>query len=103
VVAKTKGPELIRLRLLDHPAWAITVNGKPVKTKRTLSYKAVVVPVPAGESRIEARFARTEDRIIGDWAAVLSALTAIFLMSYPRRSLVQAVPPVYQAKTSTEH
>jgi len=54
-----------RLKLLQYPAWVVSVNGKAVPLHRTVSYDAVVVAVPSGESRIEARFTRTLDRTIG--------------------------------------
>jgi hypothetical protein len=85
VIAKTKEPALIRLRVLHHPAWSVTVNGKPVKTTRTISYNAITVPVPAGESRIEAQFTRTKDRVVGGAISVLSALAALVIAWMPKR------------------
>jgi len=84
-IAKTKEPALIRLRLLHHPGWCVTVNGKPVKTMRTVSYNAILVPVPAGESRIEAHFIRTKDRVIGGTVSILSALAALVIAWLPKR------------------
>lgn len=83
VVTKTKGPAVIRLRLLHYPAWTITVNGNPVKTRRTISYNAILVPISAGESRIEAHFVRTPDRAIGGCISVLSLLGAALLFGWP--------------------
>jgi hypothetical protein len=87
VIVKAEKPAVIRLRLLHHPAWVVAVNGKTVKTRRTVSYNAILVPVPAGDSWIEAKFTRTTDRTIGDWVSALAVFTTIFLGRYPRRRL----------------
>jgi hypothetical protein len=79
-LVKTMRPARIRLRLLHYPAWLVSVNGKPAQTHRTVSYDAVVVAVPAGESRIEAHFTRTADRAIGDCISLISVLAAGFLI-----------------------
>ena len=83
VVAETRGPAVVRLRLLHYPAWTITVNGNPVKTRRTVSYNAILVPVSAGESRIEARFTLTPDRAIGTCVSAVSFLGAALLFAWP--------------------
>jgi len=85
IVAKTTQPSVVRLRLLHHPAWTVTLNGKPVKTSRTISYNAILVPLPAGESRIEAHFTRTSDRTIGGITSILAIGAACLLAWYPVR------------------
>jgi hypothetical protein len=85
VVVRTRRPALVGLRLLHHPAWAVSLNGKPAKTSRTNSYDAIVVPVLAGESRIEARFTRTPDRTIGGWISIASLLLSGLLAGWPFR------------------
>ena len=84
VVVKSAAPATIRLRLLHYPAWLITINGTPSPSHRTVSYDAVVVVVPAGESRIEAHFTRTGDRAIGGAMSLLSSFTILYLL-IPRR------------------
>ncbi len=84
VVVKTKQPAIVRLRLLHYPAWIVTVNGNPVKTRRTVSYNAILIPISPGESRIEAHFTRTPDRTIGGWITIASALGAV-LVAWPFR------------------
>jgi hypothetical protein len=76
VAVRSSQPSNVALRLLHHPAWQVTLNGKPVKTSRTVSYDGIVIPIPAGESRIEARFARTADRTIGGCVTLLSLFIA---------------------------
>ena len=76
VVVRSSQPSNVNLRLLHHPAWQVALDGKLVKTLRTVSYDGIVVPIPAGESRIEARFVRTIDRTIGGGVTLVSLLVA---------------------------
>lgn len=85
VIVKTGQPAIVRLRLLHYPAWSVMVNGKPAKTGRTASYDAMLVPIPSGESRIEARFIQTKDRTVGGTISVLSALAALVIAWRPKR------------------
>jgi hypothetical protein len=84
VLVRTEKAAAVRLRLLHHPAWQVTLNGKPVKTARTEIYDAIVVPVSAGESKIEARFTQTLDRKIGGWFSGISVLGAA-LLAWPSK------------------
>jgi len=87
VTVRLAAPARIRLKLLQYPAWAVSVNGKAVPLHRTVSYDAVVVTVPSGESRIEARFTRTLDRTIGGCISLVSGLGAgILLWTSKRRT-----------------
>ena len=79
VVVRAGEAASVRLKLLHHPAWQVTVNGKPVQTERTEIYNAFLVPVNAGESRIEAHFTQTFDRKIGGWLSGISVLGAALL------------------------
>jgi hypothetical protein len=88
VLVKTVQPVKIRLRLLHHPAWSVRVNGRSVPLERTVSYDAIVVPVPMGESRIEAQFTRTKDRTTGGTISVLSALAAVLMGWTPKRKQI---------------
>ncbi|PYT56932.1 MAG: hypothetical protein DMG46_15925 [Acidobacteria bacterium] len=83
VVVRSKQPAIVRLRLLHHAAWIVTLNGKLAKTRRTVSYNAILVPIPAGESHIEAHFTRTVDRTIGGWTSLASLLGASLLVTWP--------------------
>ena len=85
VTVKLGAPTRIRLKLLRYPAWAVSVNGKAVPLQRTVSYDAVVVAVPSGDSRIEARFTRTLDRIIGGCISLVSGLAAGMLLWMSKR------------------
>jgi len=90
IVVRTDRSAFVRLRLLHYPAWQVSVNDKLVKTGRTPSYSAVLVAVAAGESRIEARFAQTQDRTIGGWISLASFLGIAGLILPFRKSALKA-------------
>jgi len=85
VTARLAAPARIRLKLLQYPAWVVRVNGKAVPLQRTVSYDAVIVAVPSGDSRIEARFTRTLDRTIGGYISLVSGLGAGMLLRTSKR------------------
>lgn len=68
-------PVRAALRLLSYPAWAIQVNGMRSEAAADPETEQIIVPVPAGESRVEIRLARTADRTIG------GALTGIAVLA----------------------
>jgi hypothetical protein len=77
-VAAPRAEDLI-LNLRDYPAWRISLNGAvdPVRERRNDGL--IAVPVPAGTSAIDIRYAHTRDETIGN-ATSLFAL-ALFLIA----------------------
>jgi len=75
----------IAVRLLDYPAWHVSVNGKLMKPGHGAETSHMIVPVAAGESRIEIIFARTWDRTIGGWVSILTACGLIGLGWWNRK------------------
>lgn len=67
----TREPARIALRLLDYPAWQISVNGQRVAAVHPSGTRQMVVPVSSGESRIAIEFTRTADRTIGGWLSLV--------------------------------
>ena len=67
-------PALLCLRLMNYPAWRVEVNSKATTPQRFAEWNAMVVSVPAGESRVRVRFTRTPDRVIGSGLSVVSIL-----------------------------
>lgn len=81
---ETRARVKLALRLLDYPAWRVEVNGAPVQPGHPDRTKQMIVPLPAGESRISVRFTHTPDRTAG---VVMSALSLLlFLILCYRRS-----------------
>ncbi len=76
----------VALRLLNYPAWQVTVNGKPVTPEKPDDLDQMLVPIDAGKSEIEVRFVRTPDQTAGIALSILSMLVATGLLA-PRKSL----------------
>ena len=75
----------VAIRLVDYPAWQLRINGSETVVEHAPGTAQMIVPVPAGESRIEIQFTRTLDRTIGGWVSVLSLACAAGLVIPPRR------------------
>ena len=78
-------PSRAALRLLNYPAWHVTLNRRTVTPQRPESSGQMIIPIPAGESRIEARLVRTADRQIGG-ALSAASLLALFVIAWTSRS-----------------
>ena len=69
-------PVWAAVRLLNYPAWQVGVNGRLAKAESDPRTAQMLVPLPAGRSRVEIRFARTADRTAG---AALSGAAVLLL------------------------
>lgn len=78
------GQARIALRLLNYPAWRVQVNGRAVVPQRMDDFDQMVVPVQAGESEIQVRFARTTDRTLGGAISMIGVF-AVALMVWGNR------------------
>ena len=79
----TREPSVLKLRLLDYPAWRVQVNGAVVVPEQTGETAKITVPLPAGSSDVMVRFIRTPDRTIG--ALISGASVWIALLLFTRR------------------
>lgn len=77
-------PARVALRLLNYPAWQLSVNGKSVVPERPDNINQMIVPIGAGKSEIRVRFARTLDRKAGVALSVLSILIGFGLLGSRR-------------------
>lgn len=75
----------IAVRLLDYPAWQVSLNGNLMKPRHGAETKQMILPVAAGESRIEITFARTWDRTLGGWVSILTACGLMGLGLWSRK------------------
>jgi hypothetical protein len=76
---QTTQPARLALRLLNYPAWHVEVNGNPIQPQHAEDTGQMIVAIPAGESRVTVRFARTPDRTVGATLSILSFLLGGFL------------------------
>ena len=80
---KAHGPLRLALRLINYPAWRVEVNGREIVPERADDYDQMIVPLGAGESRVQVHFTRTQDRTLGGVITAASLLAAMFLMRRP--------------------
>ncbi len=85
VRVNSRVPLQVSLRVLIYPAWNVEVNGIAVTPERPEDSGQMIVPVPAGESRISVRFLRTKDRTFGGVLSVASLAAALILLYWPKR------------------
>ncbi len=73
------------VRLLNYPAWRIRVNGVPVESESDPDTAQMIVPLPAGRSRVEVRLVRTADRTVGGALSGVAALLLIAMAGFGSR------------------
>jgi 6-pyruvoyl-tetrahydropterin synthase related domain len=76
-------PVRIALRLLNYPAWRVTVNGKRIEPGREDEINRMVLDLPAGNSEVGFRFETTKDRMVGWIISLVSVLAAAYLAFWP--------------------
>lgn len=76
----SREPFFLGIRLLNYPAWRVEVNGTKVTPRGGEDYNQMIVPLPAGESRLRVRFVRTWDRTLGGLLSLAGALVAAWLL-----------------------
>ena len=67
-------PGQLVLRLFNYPAWRVEVNGRLESTATRDVTGQMLVPIQAGESRVEITFVRTWDRTTGGIVSLFAAL-----------------------------
>jgi hypothetical protein len=82
----TAVPARVVVRLLNYPAWNVRVNGVAIAPGADPKTDQMLVPIPAGKSMVEIRFARTIDRTIGAAVSGLAALAISGLLYLEWRS-----------------
>jgi hypothetical protein len=85
----TREPSLLKLRLLDYPAWRLEVNDSIVVPEHPGETAQITVPLAAGSSHVLVRFIRTPDRTIG--AVMSAACVLLALLLFKRRATAR--PP----------
>jgi hypothetical protein len=69
-------PGQLVIRLFNYPAWRVEVNGQVVMARTRAVTGQMLIPLQAGENRVQLKFTRTWDRTAG---ACISAFTLLCL------------------------
>ena len=85
VDVQTKNPAVVALRLLNYPAWQVTVNGSVIQPDHANGMQQMLVPVSGGASEIDIRWVRTPDRLIGILISVCALLVWLALLVLQRQ------------------
>ena len=76
----TQAPGFAVLRLMDYPAWQVSVDGASVSNRSDRDDGLMTIPVPAGTSRVAINYAATADLWWGRGLSVASLLTLLTLV-----------------------
>lgn len=83
-------PGKLALRLLNYPAWRVTLNGAGASAERPKGSGQMIISIPAGESELHVDFSRTADRAIGGWISIASFAGSIFVLFRKRHARATA-------------
>ena len=76
VHAAAPHPGFLILRLREYPAWAVTVNGKPVLSRPARQDGLMAIPIPAGPVALAVDWTTTPDVLIGRWISLVALVLA---------------------------
>jgi len=86
-------PLLLKLRLVNYPAWQANINGKIVPIQTDAGSGQMLVTVPAAFSRVEIDFGRTLDRTLGIVISLVTVFGIFPLLFWLRRRELREVGP----------
>ncbi|HEV3483415.1 MAG TPA: 6-pyruvoyl-tetrahydropterin synthase-related protein [Candidatus Acidoferrales bacterium] len=78
-------PVTLALRLVDYPSWEVQVDAKRARTTAPPATSQILVPLAAGDHRVDVRFRRTWDRSTGDAISGLAVALLGFTWVFHRR------------------
>jgi 6-pyruvoyl-tetrahydropterin synthase related domain len=90
LVVYSPWPVTAALRLLNYPAWRVEVNGKAACTASSEHTRQMLVPLPAGTSRLQLSFVATPDRLWSDAVSAVALLALLAGMLASRRRSAKA-------------
>lgn len=81
LTAIASAPGNLMVRLFNYPSWKVTVNGRPIPTQSFARTGQMIVPINAGENRIEIQFVEGWDRKAGGLVSIcaLAIVTLLFV------------------------
>jgi hypothetical protein len=71
--------------LFNYPAWTVEINGRAVRAGTVEVTGQMIVPVAAGENRVQLTFTRTPDRIVGELLSLATGLLVLGWMFFGNR------------------
>jgi hypothetical protein len=84
--AESATPVTLALRIADYPSWECQVDASGVRVAARPATSQILVPLAAGNHRVEVRFRRTWDRSAGDAISGLAVVTLLgFFWVFRRR------------------
>ena len=72
-------PGNLTMRLFNYPLWLVDVNGHLIQTQSTDNTIQMIIPIPAGRSRIQISWVEGWDRKVGGGISAASVLLLGFL------------------------
>jgi hypothetical protein len=78
VIATTTAPGRLVFHLFNYPSWRVLVNGRAVATETAQTTGQLMVPVAAGESRVQIIFVEGWDRTVGAAITIVALAFAVF-------------------------
>jgi hypothetical protein len=72
----------LAIRLFAYPAWRVEVNGSVVEATRRDGGGQMLIPVGAGNNRVQIRFVRTWDRTLGGWISIFALLLLLVSIQF---------------------
>ena len=76
-VVDTSHADVLLLKVFNYPAWHAEINGRKIRTETQEDTGQMMIPVQAGENKVQITFVHTWDRIGG---AILSSITVLGLL-----------------------
>jgi hypothetical protein len=74
---ETVAPVALALRLVDYPAWEVQVDAKRARITTLPMTSQILVPLAAGDHRVDVRFRRTWDRSAGGAISCLAVAALV--------------------------
>ena len=88
-------PQTLILNLRNYSAWRITLNHQLITIRLGRDDGLIAIPIPAGLSRLDIAYARSEDQIVGQ--AISAAALVIFLIVRRRHRPLSRPPSSVRA------
>jgi hypothetical protein len=89
VMVMSHEPVKLALRILNYPAWSVTVNGAAIKPESAEDNGQMIIPLEAGESSVNVKFSRTPDQTVGAGISLGSLLLLVGLATRRKKTAEQ--------------